>query len=242
MKERLQKILAQAGLCSRRTAESWIEAGRVTVNGRRASLGDQADAQKERVCVDGKPIGGNEQKRYLMLNKPRGVVSTMQDEHGRKTVAALTANCGARVVPVGRLDYTSEGLLLLTNDGALTYALTHPRHEVPKYYEVRVRGRVDQAMRLSEPMEIDGYQIAPATVDILEHDDESVKLRLGIHEGRNRQIRKMCEQCGLEVRRLKRIAIGKLMLDPRLTPGSWRELTEKELAYLQGLAANMQEG
>lgn len=241
MEERLQKILAQAGLCSRREAEKWMLDGRVTVNGRAASPGDRADLRRDKVMVDGKPIGIAEEKRYLMLYKPRGYVSTRKDERGRKTVADLVRNCGARVVPVGRLDYNSEGLLLLTNDGDLVHALTHPRHEVEKHYEVRVRGQLDNIPHLSDSMEIDGYRIRPATVVVLEQDAQSAKLRLSIHEGRNRQIRKMCEQCGLEVRRLKRVAVGDLPLDPRLKSGTWRDLTAEELAYLQEIAANLQD-
>ncbi len=240
MEERLQKVLAQAGLCSRREAERWMLEGRVTVNGHAASPGDRADLQKDKIMVDGKPVGVAEEKRYLMLYKPRGYVSTMKDERGRKTVADLVRDCHARVVPVGRLDYNSEGLLLLTNDGEFVHALTHPKHEVEKHYEVRVRGRLDHIPRLSEPMEIDGYRIRPATVVILEQDERSAKLRLTIHEGRNRQIRKMCEQCGLEVRRLKRVAVGELPLDPRLKSGAWRDLTPDELAYLQQISANLQ--
>ena len=137
MEERLQKVLAQAGLCSRREAERWMLEGRVTVNGHAASPGDRADLQKDKIMVDGKPIGVAEEKRYLMLYKPRGYVSTMKDERGRKTVADLVRDCRARVVPVGRLDYNSEGLLLLTNDGEFVHALTHPKHEVEKHYEVR---------------------------------------------------------------------------------------------------------
>lgn len=241
MEERLQKVLAQAGLCSRREAERWMLEGRVTVNGHAASPGDRADLQKDKIMVDGKPVGVAEEKRYLMLYKPRGYVSTMKDERGRKTVADLVRDCRARVVPVGRLDYNSEGLLLLTNDGEFVHALTHPKHEVEKHYEVRVRGRLDQIQRLSEPMEIDGYRIRPATVVVLEQDERSAKLRLTIHEGRNRQIRKMCEQCGLEVRRLKRVAVGELPLDPRLKSGAWRDLTPDEIAYLQQISVNLQD-
>ena len=162
MEERLQKLLAQAGLCSRREAERWITDGRVTVNGRTASVGDKADLRRDKIMVDGRPLGGSEEKRYLMLYKPRGYVTTLKDERGRKTVADLVRGCGARVVPVGRLDYNSEGLLLLTNDGDLVNGLTHPRHEVEKHYEVRVRGNMDNIPRLSEPMELDGYAIRPA--------------------------------------------------------------------------------
>lgn len=230
MKQRLQKILAQAGLCSRREAELWIEAGRVTVNRHVAILGEQADPAQDRIFVNGKPLRRPERKRYLMLYKPRGVVSTRKDEHGRTTVADLTSNCHARVVPVGRLDYHSEGLLLLTNDGDFVYQLTHPRHEIGKQYEVRVRGALERIPELAQPMEIDGYRIRPAEVVTLEKDEESAKLRLTIYEGRNRQIRRMCEQCGLQIRRLKRVAIGNLLLDPTLKPGQWRDLTENERA------------
>ena len=241
MEERLQKLLAQAGLCSRREAERWMADGRVTVNGRTASVGDKADPRRDKILVDGRPLGGSEEKVYLMLYKPRGYVTTMHDEHGRKTVADLVRGCGARVVPVGRLDYNSEGMLLLTNDGELVNALTHPRHEIEKHYEVRVRGRLDRIPCLSEPMKIDGYAIRPAEVVILEQDEMSAKLRLTIHEGRNRQIRKMCEQCGLEVRRLKRVAVGELKLDPKLHPGVWRELTADEVAYLQDSSMVLQD-
>lgn len=144
-------------------------------------------------------------------------------------------------MPVGRLDYNSEGLLLLTNDGDLLNALTHPRHEVEKHYEVRVRGNLENIPKLAEPMEIDGYSIRPATVVTIDRDEISAKLRLTIHEGRNRQIRKMCEKCGLEVRRLKRVAMGTMPLDPHLKSGAWRELTNDEIAYLQDIAADVQE-
>ena len=196
MEERLQKLLAQAGLCSRREAERWITDGRVTVNGRTASVGDKADLRRDKIMVDGRPLGGSEEKRYLMLYKPRGYVTTLKDERGRKTVADLVRGCGARVVPVGRLDYNSEGLLLLTNDGDLVNGLTHPRHEVEKHYEVRVRGNMDNIPRLSEPMELDGYAIRPAGVTVLERGEDSAKIRMTIHEGRNRQIRRMCEKAG----------------------------------------------
>ena len=180
MEERLQKLLAQAGLCSRREAERWITDGRVTVNGRTASVGDKADLRRDKIMVDGRPLGGSEEKRYLMLYKPRGYVTTLKDERGRKTVADLVHGCGARVVPVGRLDYNSEGLLLLTNDGDLVNGLTHPRHEVEKHYEVRVRGNMDNIPRLSEPMELDGYAIRPAGVTVLERGEESAKIRMTI--------------------------------------------------------------
>lgn len=233
MKERIQKILAQAGLCSRRAAEEMIRAGRVTVNGRKAGLGDSADPARDKLAVDGKPVRGMEEKVYLMLNKPRGYVSTMKDENGRKTVAQLVADCGARVYPVGRLDYDSEGLLLMTNDGALTLHLTHPSHEADKTYLVSVRGDLRRVPELSEPMEIDGYTIHPANVFIRDQDETGAHLELTIHEGRNRQVRKMCEQCGLHVRRLKRLSIGGVQLDPALASGKWRRLTEEEINLLK---------
>ena len=242
MQQRLQKCISEAGVASRRAAETMISAGRVTVNGRTAQLGAQADPETDVICIDGRPLPSRAPKRYIMLNKPRGYVTTMKDEHGRKTVADLVRGCGARVVPVGRLDYNSEGLLLLTNDGDLLNALTHPRHEVEKHYEVRVRGNLDNISKLAEPMEIDGYSIRPATVVTIDRDEISAKLRLTIHEGRNRQIRKMCEKCGLEVRRLKRVAMGTMPLDPHLKSGAWRELTNDEIAYLQDIAADVQDG
>lgn len=234
MKERIQKILAQAGLCSRRAAEDLLRDGRVTVNGRPAGLGDSADPTRDKLAVDGRPVRAAEEKVYLMLNKPRGFVSTMKDERGRRTVAQLTQGAGARVYPVGRLDYDSEGLLIMTNDGDLTLRLTHPSHEAGKTYRVSVRGDLARLPALSEPMVIDGYTIRPAEVHVLSRtEDGTAKLEITIHEGRNRQIRKMCAQCGLEVRRLKRVAVGKIGLDPALAPGKWRRLTPDEIAYLK---------
>ena len=234
MKERIQKILAQAGLCSRRAAEDLLRDGRVTVNGRPAGLGDSADPARDRLAVDGRPVRAAEEKVYLMLNKPRGFVSTMKDERGRRTVAQLTQGAGARVYPVGRLDYDSEGLLIMTNDGDLTLRLTHPSHEAGKTYRVSVRGDLARLPALSEPMVIDGYTIRPAEVHVLSRtEDGAAKLEITIHEGRNRQIRKMCAQCGLEVRRLKRVAVGKIGLDPALAPGKWRRLTPDEIVYLK---------
>ena len=231
MQQRLQKCISEAGVASRRAAETMISAGRVTVNGQTAQLGAQADPETDVICIDGRPLPSRAPKRYIMLNKPRGYVTTMHDEHGRKTVADLVASLGERLYPVGRLDLDSEGLLILTNDGDLVNGLTHPRHEVEKNYEVRVRGNMDNIPRLSEPMELDGYAIRPAGVTVLERGEDSAKIRMTIHEGRNRQIRRMCEKAGLEVRRLKRVAIGNMPLDPKLKSGAWRELTQDELAY-----------
>lgn len=235
MKERLQKIMAQAGLCSRRTAEDIIRAGRVTVNGHKASLGDRADLVRDKIVVDGKPLRRVEEKVYIMLNKPRGYVSTLKDERGRKTVAQLVRDCKARVYPVGRLDADSEGLLLMTNDGDLTLHLTHPSHEAEKTYLVSVRGDLNRLNQLEQPMCIDGHTVQPARVSIRDQaSDMEAHIEMTIHEGRNRQIRKMCEQCGLDVRRLKRIAVGELGLDPKIAPGKWRLLTAEEIAYLKG--------
>ena len=234
MKERIQKIMAQSGLCSRRAAEQIIRDGGVTVNGRLAGLGDSADPVRDKILVNGKPLRRAEEKVYLMLNKPRGYVSTLKDERGRKTVRQLVAGCHARVYPVGRLDADSEGLLLMTNDGELTLHLTHPSHEAGKTYLVSVRGDLRRLYGLEQPMDIDGYTVQPAKVYIRDQaSDTEAHIEMTIHEGRNRQIRKMCEKCGLEVRRLKRIAVGELMLDPKLAPGKWRALTPEEIAYLK---------
>ena len=235
MEERLQKILAQAGLCSRREAEKWILDGRVTVNGHAASLGDRADSRRDHIMIDGKPVGMSEEKKYLMLYKPRGYVTTLKDERGRKTVRQLVAGCHARVYPVGRLDADSEGLLLMTNDGDLTLSLTHPSHEAGKTYLVSVRGDLARLPELEQPMDIDGYTVRPAKVYIRDQASPTeAHIEMTIHEGRNRQIRKMCEKCGLDVRRLKRVAVGELHLDPKLAPGKWRMLTPEEIAYLKG--------
>ncbi len=235
MKERIQKLMAQAGLCSRRAAEQIIRAGGVTVNGRPASLGDTADPARDKILVHGKPLRRAEEKVYLMLNKPRGYVSTLKDERGRKTVRQLVAGCHARVYPVGRLDADSEGLLLMTNDGDLTLSLTHPSHEAGKTYLVSVRGDLARLPELEQPMDIDGYTVRPAKVYIRDQASPTeAHIEMTIHEGRNRQIRKMCEKCGLDVRRLKRVAVGELHLDPKLAPGKWRMLTPEEIAYLKG--------
>lgn len=235
MKERVQKIIAQSGLCSRRTAESWIEQGKVTINGRKATIGAHADPARDHICVDGKPLHGKEQKRYLMLYKPRGFVTTMKDEHGRKNVSQLVKKCSCRVYPVGRLDIDSEGLLIMTNDGELTQKLTHPSHEITKTYTVTVRGNLENIPKLTEPMDIDGYIIKPADVYILNQKENQARLEIRIHEGRNRQIRKMCEKCGFTVHRLKRLSVGNLKLDTSLPVGKWRELTQSEISYLRSL-------
>ncbi|MDO5546973.1 MAG: pseudouridine synthase [Eubacteriales bacterium] len=235
MEQRLQKILSGAGICSRRAAERLLEEGRVTVNGRTAQLGEKADPECDEIIVDGRRIGGHERTMTIMLNKPAGVVTTMHDERGRRSVADLVQQCPVRVLPVGRLDQYSEGLLLLSNDGELIHQLTHPRHEITKWYEVTVRGDERGIPRLAQPMVIEGYRIRPAEVKTRNRlDNGDWVLSIGIHEGRNRQIRRMCAQCGLRVIRLKRVAEGGLTLDPGLAPGKWRELTGEELRLLAG--------
>ena len=229
MEERIQKLLSAAGVCSRRTAEGYITAGRVTVNGVPAQLGQRADPDRDDIRVDGQPVSARPETVCLMLNKPRGYVSTLSDEKGRPTVADLVAECGVRVYPVGRLDLDSEGLLLLTDDGALTHALLHPSHEVEKEYRVWVEGDVDAALPvLRGPMELDGYALRPARVTPA---GEGV-LSVVIHEGRNRQVRRMCAAAGLRVRRLQRVREGELCLGA-LPVGAWRRLTGEELCLLR---------
>lgn len=234
MEERLQKLLSSAGVCSRRRAEDYILAGRVTVNGTPAHLGDRADLDRDTVCLDGRPVSSAPAARQvLMLYKPRGVVTTLSDERGRKTVADLVRACPTRVWPVGRLDRDSEGLLLLTDDGALTHALLHPSHEVEKEYLVWVTGQTEAGLvHLSEPLTLDGYALHPARVQLLRREGGSALLSVVIHEGRNRQVRRMCALCGMEVQRLKRVREGALRLDEHLKPGQWRPLTPGERRQL----------
>lgn len=234
MKERLQKLIASAGLCARRTAEEWIAAGRVCVNGAVASLGDRADPETDTVTVDGAPLPGKPGAVYLMLNKPRGYVTTLSDEYGRRTAAELVADCGVRVYPVGRLDRDSEGLLLFTNDGELAQRLLHPRHQVDKVYLVTVRGDIrGAAERLMAITQLDGEPIAPAqAAEVARHEGQAV-LRVTIHQGKNRQVRRMCAQIGLHVVRLQRIQEDSLLLGD-LPAGKWRYLTDQELQGLRG--------
>ena len=233
MTERIQKLLAAAGLCSRRTAEEWIAAGRVIVNGRRVRVGDKADPETDDIRVDGRPLRGAAQHVYLMLHKPRGYVTTLSDEKGRPNAAQLVADCGVRVYPVGRLDMDSEGLLLFTNDGAFANALTHPKKEVEKVYEVWVSGYYPGGEEtLSRPIVLDGYRIRPPKVTLLSVNGEKAKLRVTIHEGRNRQIRRMCEAAGMRCTRLKRIREGNLRLGD-LPSGTWRYLTSEEISELK---------
>ena len=234
MTERVQKLIAAGGLCSRRTAEAWIEAGRVTVNGHRIALGDRADPNTDIIAVDGRAVNARARKVYLMLHKPRGFVTTLSDERGRRTAAELVRGCGTRVYPVGRLDRDSEGLLLFTNDGALAQRLLHPSHQVDKVYEVTVTGDLTgAASRLAAVDELDGEAIVPAQVRELSRTGEKAVLEVIIHQGKKRQIRRMCAQVGLEVARLKRVAEDGLTLGDQPC-GHWRYLTGEELDIIKG--------
>lgn len=232
MEERLQKLLSAAGVCSRRTAEEYIAAGRVEVNGAEARIGDRADPDRDRITVDGIPLFREEKRVWLMLNKPRGYVTTLSDEKGRKTAAELVADCGSRVWPVGRLDLNSEGLLLFTNDGEGTNRVIHPSHRMEKEYHVTVTGDLDAALPiLTGPMELDGQPLAPAEVKVLARDRLGGRLAVVIRQGKNRQVRRMCAQAGLEVKRLLRVREGTLTLG-KLPSGKWRFLTPEELRAL----------
>ena len=231
--ERLQKILSAAGVCSRRKAEELIQAGRITVNGKTASLGDRADWDRDDVRLDGRALAAPAERRCLMLNKPRGYVTTLSDERGRPTVAELVADCGVRVYPVGRLDMDSQGLLLLTNDGALAHRLAHPSHGMEKEYRVTVSGRLEGcAERLSGLRKLeDGSPIAPARAAALLREPGRWVLSVTIRQGLNRQVRRMCAVVGLRVHRLERVREGPLTLGD-LPPGCWRPLTAAEVSAL----------
>lgn len=235
MKERLQKIISARGLASRRQAEQWIDAGRVTCNGQVCRLGDQADPDIDLILVDGKPLPSTGKRIYLMLHKPRGYVTTLSDEKGRPNAAQLVESCGVRVYPVGRLDMDSEGLLLFTNDGDFANRLMHPKHEVEKAYRVTVRGYTEAGLeQLKKPVVIDGYAIATPDIKVIKDPDKMGKacLEVVIHEGRNRQVRKMCAIAGMEVLRLIRVREGNLKLGS-LPRGKWRYLTDAEVNELQ---------
>ena len=229
MMERIQKILSAAGVCSRRQAESYILAGRVAVNGMIAKLGDSADIKTDVILLDGKPLRCAPEKLYLVLNKPRGYVTTLSDERGRPTVAELVADCGERVYPVGRLDMDSDGLLILTNDGDFAQRLAHPSHEKEKEYHVTVSGRLSGCEgRLAALTELeDETPIVPAQVRVLHRGAGKWILSITIHQGLNRQIRRMCAMVGLKVHRLQRVREGMLALG-ELPEGKWRSLTEEE--------------
>ncbi len=233
---RLQKFFTDCDILSRRAAEEEIKSGKVLVNGVRAELGQKIDPETDIVEYKGKVIEPPKKTiyKYVMLNKPRGYLSTVTDDRGRACVTELVKDAGARLYPVGRLDMDSEGLLLLTNDGALTYKLTHPKHDIPKIYHVKIEGKVsaDQLRALASPMVIDGYKILPVKTETVTAKNEYTVLRMTLFEGRNRQIRKMCETQGLNIIRLCRVAIGELELG-NLAPGKWRYLTKSQVEYLK---------
>ena len=231
--ERVQKLIAQAGIASRRKAEELIQQGRVTVNGRPIKLGDSARPNKDVIAVDGQRIASSSGKIYLALHKPRGFVTTMEDERGRKCVAQLVEDVPGRVYPVGRLDKDSEGLLIMTNDGNLANAVSHPKTHVAKTYRVTLRPGIteEQLIKLSTGIMLDGRMTAPAKARVLEQQPGRAVVEIVLYEGRNREIRRMCESMGLEVARLKRTAIGPVRLS-MLPQGRHRELSREERAGL----------
>lgn len=234
MKERLQKIISASGIASRRASEELIKSGRVSVNGSVASLGDSADIETDVVTVDGEKINLPSGHTYIVLNKPKGYVTTMSDENGRKCVKDLVSDVGANVYPVGRLDMYSEGLLIMTDDGELANKIMHPSAEVNKTYYAWIAGGCDEDKIeiLKSPLDIDGYVIQPAQVAVIKRAEDYTLLSITIHEGRNRQIRKMCSLAQLKLTRLKRISEGNITLGD-LPPGKWRYLSEDELQELQ---------
>ena len=233
MAERIQKILSARGVASRRKTEEMIRAGLVTVNGIPAALGDTADPETDEILVEGKPLPGQEKFVYILLHKPRGYVTTLSDEKGRKNAAQLVADCGIRVYPVGRLDMDSEGLLLFTNDGSFANELMHPKHEVQKTYDVWVTGYAPgREVQLAKPITLDGYTIRPPKVTLLWLQEGKAKFRITIHEGRNRQVRRMCQAAGMHCTRLRRIREGSLKLGD-LPLGKWRYLTDEEVKSLR---------
>ena len=228
--ERLHKIMSAHGVASRREAECMILSGRVTVNGETALPGGKAAPGRDEIMIDGRALKQKNKPVYIMLNKPRGFVTTMRDDRGRKTVLDLVSGAGSRVYPVGRLDMYSEGLLLMTNDGKFADAVIHPSNEKTKVYETTVIGNIASALGMMRaPMKIDGRFICAESVEQIRKTPDGGVLRIAIHEGRNRQIRKMCEKHGLEVKTLRRTAIGALVLGG-LKPGQWRHLTPDEIS------------
>lgn len=233
-KIRIQKYISDAGVASRRAAEAAVLEGKVTVNGRVCKIGQKVgDGDVVVYCGKKVTLSDGGRKRYIMLNKPRGYVTTNSDEEGRKCTADLVSPLGVRLYPVGRLDRESEGLLLLTNDGDFANMLTHPSHNIPKIYNVKVAGYIsdEQLEVLRSPLDIDGYVIKPVQVEVVDEGENSTYLRFRLYEGRNRQIRKMCAIAHVHVLRLKRIAIGDISLG-ELKAGEYRDLTRKEVRYL----------
>ena len=233
MTERIQKILSARGVASRRQAEEMIRAGKVTCNGKVCTIGDTADPETDEILVDGVLLPPPGDRVYIILNKPKGFVTTLSDEKGRKNAAQLVADCGVRVYPVGRLDMDSEGLLLFTNDGEFANRLMHPKHEIDKTYYVSVKGFTAEGLqRFNRPMTLDGYELRIPNVALLSQEADRAELRITIHEGRNRQVRRMCAIAGMQVKRLVRISEGSLSLGT-LPAGKWRYLTKAEIDALQ---------
>ena len=234
---RLQKYMSECGVASRRKSEEFIAQGKVKVNGRVARIGDKINPKKDLVTLNGEKLKNEAKPIYIMLNKPRGYITTMSDEMGRKCVAELVRGAGARIYPVGRLDRESEGLLLLTNDGEFANMMTHPSCRIPKTYRVTVRPDISdkQLESFQNGMMIDGRKTAPAKATVLERQENRVVLEIVLFEGRNRQIRKMCEELSLDVARLRRMAVGPVKLG-MLAVGNWRELTLPEVEKLVGAA------
>ena len=239
-KVRLQKYLSECGVASRRKSEELIEQGAVRVNGQVASIGDKINPKSDTVTVKGKKIIKQKSHTYIMLHKPRGFITTMSDERDRRCVAELIKDVPGRVYPVGRLDRDSEGMLLCTNDGEFANAMTHPRKHVPKTYRVTVRPTItqEQITELTTGIVIDDRMTAPAEIRVVTREEGRVVLEIILYEGRNRQIRKMCEAVGLEVARLKRTQVGSVKLG-MLKQGDWRNLTEDEVRKLM-IAAGME--
>jgi len=234
--ERLQKFMARCGVASRREAENIILSGRVAVNKKTVTeLGTKVDEDNDKVFLDGERILPEKKLYYIMLNKPKGYVTTVKDEFDRKTVLELVADLDARLYPVGRLDYDSEGLLLLTNDGDFAYRLTHPTQHVPKKYHAVVEGVADleHVLKIRKGVEIDGYITKPAKVEIADTRERTTQLNITISEGKNRQIRRMCEAVGLPVIKLTRVSVGGVSLG-NLPKGKWRHLTDAEVKILNG--------
>lgn len=233
MKERIQKILSSRGVASRRAAERMVLEGRVSCNGVICILGQSADPDTDNILVDGSPLPGVQSNVYIMLNKPKGYVTTASDEKGRKNVVQLVKNCGCRVYPVGRLDMDSEGLLILTNDGDFANQVMHPSHEISKVYEVQVEGFCEGGLDLlKRRIWLDGYRIKEPQVEVLSSNESHACLSITIHEGRNRQVRRMCAAAGMRVKKLVRVCEGSLSLGS-LPPGQWRYLTKKEVETIK---------
>ncbi len=235
MEERLQKFLAKCGVCSRRKAEELILSGRVMVNEKVVNKVVLVDPNKDTVKVDGEKVFYEENKVYIMLNKPLGVITSSRDQFNRKTVLDIV-KVKERVFSVGRLDYDTSGLLILTNDGDLSYKMTHPSHEVEKTYIALVKGipNDSEIERFKKGLKIDDYTTSPAYIEIVKENKNTATLKIKIHEGRNRQVRKMCSAIGHDVISLKRVSIGKINLRD-LEIGKWRFLTDKEVNYLKNI-------